>query len=78
TTVRRYASGYKTDWPAMLEPSAWVPPLGGFTLIALFLVVSVAFALTVVLAGRDRRPDALTGPHGNAPADPGPAPAVRV
>ncbi|WP_368498926.1 DUF2142 domain-containing protein [Herbiconiux sp. A18JL235] len=61
TTMRRFASGYATDWPAMLEPDAWVPPLGSFTLIALYALVTAAFGLTVVLLGRDDRPRP-TGP----------------
>ncbi|GLK17691.1 DUF2142 domain-containing protein [Herbiconiux flava] len=73
TTLRRFASGYKTDWPAMLEPSAWVPPFGAIPLIIAFAVVAAAFALTVVIVGRDPRwvaapatfsPD---GPFGAAP-----------
>ncbi|MFB2599276.1 DUF2142 domain-containing protein [Herbiconiux sp. P17] len=67
TTMRRMASGYKTDWPAMLEPGAWVPPLGAFPLIGLFTLTSIGFALYVVIGGRDRRP---------APVPPEPIPAA--
>ncbi|SDZ41483.1 DUF2142 domain-containing protein [Herbiconiux ginsengi] len=56
TTMRRMASGYKTDWPAMLEPGAWVPPLGSVALIALFTAASVGFGVYVIVGGRDRRP----------------------
>ncbi|MCS5734906.1 DUF2142 domain-containing protein [Herbiconiux daphne] len=55
TTLRRFASGYATDWPAMLEPGAWVPPLGSVALIALFTALTIGFALYVAIAGRDRR-----------------------
>jgi hypothetical protein len=56
TTMRRMASGYVTDWPAMLEPGAWVPPLGAFPLIGLFTLAAIGFGAYVVVAGRDRRP----------------------
>ncbi|WP_382307432.1 DUF2142 domain-containing protein [Herbiconiux sp. UC225_62] len=67
TTMRRMASGYKTDWPAMLEPGAWVPPLGSVPLIALYTLATIGFATYVVVAGRDRRP---------APLPPEPVPAA--
>jgi hypothetical protein len=55
TTMRRFVSGYVTDWPAMFEPGAWVPPLGALPLIVLFAVAAIAFALYVIIGGRDRR-----------------------
>jgi hypothetical protein len=69
TTMRRMASGYKTDWPAMLDPGAWVPPLGAFPLIGLFTLAAVGFGLYVVIGGRDRIP----APH---PAGAAPQPAA--
>ncbi|MCS5716600.1 DUF2142 domain-containing protein [Herbiconiux sp. CPCC 205763] len=67
TTMRRMASGYQTDWPAMLEPGAWVPPLGAFPLIGLFALAAAGFAAYVVVSGRDRRP---------APVPPQPVPSA--
>jgi hypothetical protein len=67
TTLRRFASGYVTDWPAMFEPNAWVPPLGAVPLIALFTLFTIGFALYVVLGGRDRRVSAPVAPPEPAP-----------
>jgi hypothetical protein len=54
TGMRRFTAGYTSDWPAMLEPGAWAPPLGAIPLIALFALLAAAFAITTVLANRDR------------------------
>lgn len=59
TTLRRFSVGYSVDWAEMVEPGAWTPPVGVVPLVVLFALTAAAFAVSVVLAGRDRAP-ALT------------------
>jgi hypothetical protein len=52
TTMRRFTVGYLDDWSEMVDPGAWVPPLGAWTLIVLFGLLSAGLAAWLVLATR--------------------------
>jgi len=70
TTLRRFTSGYYTEWTAMLDTGSWVPPLGVIPLGALFVLAVVGLAVTVVLLGRDRLVEVPVAPPAADPHDP--------
>lgn len=56
TTLRRMSVGYRNDWLQMLDPGAWVPPLGIVPLVVLFGLSALGLAALVATTPRDVRP----------------------